>query len=237
MSIKYHHNLIQGSSEWFAARCGLLTASEMENIITPKTLQPVKKKNPDEHIDHLWELLGQRITGYVEPAYVSDHMLRGQADEVDAKYEYEKKYARITDCGFVTNDKWGFTLGCSPDGLVNDDPLNGMGGVECKGRLQKFQVETILNNKMPDDYRIQVQTTLLITERQWWDFNSYCGGMPMLTVRVYPDAAVQKAIVEAATIFHQNLELMLTKYHRIAGDSARRLVPTVRRPPDMEMHL
>lgn len=230
--IKYYNNIIQGTEEWFAIRCGLLTASEMENIITPKTLQPVKKKNPDEHISHLWELLGQRITGYVEPAYIGDHMLRGQADEVDAKVEYEKKYARIADCGFVTNDKWGFTLGCSPDGLVGDD-----GGVECKGRLQKFQVETILNNQMPDDYRIQVQTTLLITERQWWDFNSYCGGMPMLTVRVEPDLAVQKAIVEAASEFHDNLERMLTKYKSVIEDSAARLVSTERRPPDMEMHL
>ncbi len=232
MTIKYHHNLIQGTEDWYAARCGLLTASEMENIITPKTLQPVKKKNPEEQIDHLCELLGQRITGYVEPAYVGDHMLRGQADEVDAKSAYEKKYARITDCGFVTNDKWGFTLGCSPDGLVGDD-----GGVECKGRLQKFQVETILNNKMPDDFRIQVQTTLLITERQWWDFISYCGGMPMLTVRVYPDASVQQAIVEAATVFHENLDRMLAKYKSVIEDTAVRLVPTVRRPPEETLHL
>ena len=35
MTITYHPELIQGSDEWHAARCGLLTASEMKLIVTP----------------------------------------------------------------------------------------------------------------------------------------------------------------------------------------------------------
>ena len=33
--IRYFPDLIQGSDEWMAARCGLLTASEMKHILTP----------------------------------------------------------------------------------------------------------------------------------------------------------------------------------------------------------
>ena len=33
--VKYHHDIVQGSDEWLAARCGLLTASEMKLIVTP----------------------------------------------------------------------------------------------------------------------------------------------------------------------------------------------------------
>ena len=33
--ITYHAKLTQGSEEWHAARCGLLTASEMHLIVTP----------------------------------------------------------------------------------------------------------------------------------------------------------------------------------------------------------
>ena len=33
--ITYRPDLFQGSAEWHAARCGLLTASEMRLIITP----------------------------------------------------------------------------------------------------------------------------------------------------------------------------------------------------------
>jgi hypothetical protein len=95
----------------------LLTASEFDRILTP-TLKIAD--NPKSRA-HLWEMAAQRITGYVEPQYISDAMLRGQEDEIIARDLYSKHYAKVEQCGFVTNDKWGFTLGCSPDGLVGDD--------------------------------------------------------------------------------------------------------------------
>ena len=33
--VRIHAEMIQGSDEWLAARCGLLTASEMKLIVTP----------------------------------------------------------------------------------------------------------------------------------------------------------------------------------------------------------
>src|ERR1017187_7932586 len=157
MTITYHRNIAQRSPEWYALRCGMLTASEMKNVITPKTLQPVKKKNPDEEIDLLWKLASERIMKYAEPEFSTYDMLRGYDDEADALYHYREHYGEVEDCGLVTNDQWGFTLGFSPDGLRGDDGI-----VECKGRMPKFQLETILSGVMPDEYRIQVQTGLLI---------------------------------------------------------------------------
>src|SRR6185503_2135159 len=123
VTIRYHPELIQGSDEWLAARCGMLTASEMKLIITPS----LKAASNDKERSHLFELMAQRVTGYVEPAYVSDDMLRGMADEVEARILYAKHYAPVTDMGFITNDRWGFTIGCSPDGLIGND-----GMLECK---------------------------------------------------------------------------------------------------------
>ena len=80
--IKYFPELIQGGDEWLAARCGLLTASEMKLIISPEKLEPADN---DKTRAHVWELLAQRITRYVEPKYVGSDMLRGQADEVEAR--------------------------------------------------------------------------------------------------------------------------------------------------------
>jgi hypothetical protein len=117
--IRHFPNLIQGSEEWLAERCGLLTASEMKLILTPT----LKIAANDKERAHLYELLAQRITGYVEPHYVSDDMLRGQLDEVEARNIYAKNYAPVTDIGFITNNKWGFTIGYSPDGLIGDDGL------------------------------------------------------------------------------------------------------------------
>lgn len=216
--IHYHADLIQGSDEWLAARRGLLTASEMRLIITP-TLKVAKNEKASAH---LYELLAQRITGYVEPRYVSDDMLRGQVDEIEARALYAKHYAPVREMGFITNDEWGFTLGYSPDGLVGDDGL-----IECKSRRQKFQAETIIAGEMPDEYMIQVQTGLLVTGRRWCDFISYCGGMPMVTIRVPADDAIQDAIIEAATDFELRLSKMEEAYQTsLLGG---RHIPTERR--------
>src|SRR3990167_6843088 len=62
-SITIYAEMVQGSDEWAAVRCGLLTASEMHLIVTP-TLKPASN---DKERGHLYELLAQRITRYVEP--------------------------------------------------------------------------------------------------------------------------------------------------------------------------
>lgn len=224
--IRYHRDLVQGSAEWLAARCGLLTASEMKLIVTPT----LKMASNDKERAHLFELLAQRITRYVEPHYVSDDMLRGQDDEIDARILYGKTYSHIEEVGFITNDKFGFTIGYSPDGLVGNDGL-----VECKSRRQKYQIETLINGVIPDDYVIQVQTGLLVSERKWLDFVSYSGGLPMVTIRVFPDLKVQDAIVAAATAFEKRLSDRMAEY-RATLKSEARLLPTERRI-EQEMHL
>ena len=218
MTITIHNDLVQGSDEWLQARCGLLTASEMCRILTPT----LKVANNDKSRAHVWELLSQRITGYVEPTYIGDEMLRGMADEITARDLYSKQYAPVVEAGFITNDQWGFSIGYSPDGLVGDDGL-----IEVKSRRQKFQVETIANGIAPDDYMLQLQTGLLVTGRKWIDFISYCGGLPMVTLRVEPIEEYQSAIVEAATQFEGRVQSELARY-KSACTTLARLIPTER---------
>lgn len=231
--IRYYPDLIQGSDEWLAARCGMLTASEMKLVLTPS----LKPASNDRKRAHLFELLAQRITGYVEPQYISDDMLRGQEDEVEAKILYAEKYAPVQDMGFISNDRWGFTLGYSPDGLVGDDGL-----IECKSRRQKFQVQTIIENvaddgseTIPVEFMLQAQTGLLVSERKWLDLNSYSGGLPMATIRVYPEPRVQDAIIATATDFEERLAEKLERYRAALGRGLR-LLPTERRV-EQEMFL
>jgi len=196
MTITYHNDLIQGSDEWHAARCGLLTASEVKLILTPT----LKIAANDKTRAHVWELLAQRLTRYTEPSYIGDAMLRGWRDEILARDLYSQHYAQVTEAGFITNDRWGFTLGYSPDGLVGDDGL-----IECKSRAQKFQIQTIAENEVPGEFMLQLQTGLLVTGRAWVDFISYSGGLPMLVKRVLPDLEIQGAIIDAATAFELTL--------------------------------
>jgi hypothetical protein len=226
IGVQIHCDYDQGSGKWLEARCGMLTASELDRIITP-TLKIAD--NPKSRA-HLWELAAQRISGYVEPSYISDAMLRGQEDEILARDLYSKHFAPVQTCGFVTNDKWGFPLGCSPDGLVGDDGL-----IEVKSRGQKFQVQTLCeffeDGTTPDDFTIQVQGQLLITERKWCDLLSYSGGLPMIPMRIFPDEAVQSAILDAAAKFEARInEVVATWQAAIASDL--KLIPTERTVED-----
>ena len=201
--IRYYRDIEQGSDEWLAVRRGILTASEMRLIMTP-TLRPASN---DKERAHLFELIGQRITGYTEPHYISDDMLRGHEDEVAARIRYAEHFAPVTECGFVTNDDHGVVIGYSPDGLVGDDGL-----IECKSRRQKYQIETILADEVPAEYLLQCQTGLLVTGRKWLDFISYCGGLPMFVKRVWPCQEIQHAIIAAASAFEQRLAAAQARY-------------------------
>lgn len=219
MTITLHPNIEQGSDAWLALRCGILTASEMKHIITPT----LKTANNDKTRGHVFELLFQRLTSHVEPQYISDAMLRGQEDEFYARQAYAEHFAPVVETGLITNDRWGFTIGYSPDGLVGNDGL-----IECKSRVGKYQVQTIAENAVPDEYTIQVQTALLVSEREWLDFISYCGGLPMFVTRVFPDPDIHAAIVTAATAFEERLSEKEQEY-RATLAAMPKLIPTERR--------
>lgn len=221
-----HRDLIQGSDEWLAARCGLLTASEVSKIITPSTLKPARN---DASRGHVAEIAAQRITRHVEPSYIGDDMLRGIEDEHHARVAYAEHFAPVEEVGFMTEDRWGFTLGYSPDGLVGED-----GAVEVKSRRQKFQVGVIARGaaEIPIEHMLQMQTGLLVTGRRWVDYVSYCGGLPMIAIRVDPDPDMQAAILAAAEVFEAGVAEIVRAYERAIGAGGR-LVETVRRTHEM----
>lgn len=203
MAIIHHEYVEQGSDEWMKLRCGVLTAGEFKHILTPT----LKLANNDKTRQHVWEIAAQRINDYTEPTYMSHDMVRGHVDEVDARIIYEEKYEKVDDCGFITNDKFGFILGYSPDGLVGENGL-----IECKSRRQKYQMQTIALDEVPEEFVLQLQAGLLISERHWIDFVSYCGGMHMYVKRVYPDTEIQDAIIDAAKSFETRVNEVIELY-------------------------
>lgn len=220
--VVYHRDLEQGTAAWLKARCGLLTASEIKHILTPK----LKIADNKETRTHLWELLAQRITGHVEESFESWDIMRGREDEIEARLQYHRNYAPVEECGFITNDKWGFKLGFSPDGLVGDDGL-----IECKSRKPKYQVQTIVESAaadtIPEEFMLQCQTALLVSERSWIDFISYAGGLPMSTTRVYPIPAYEDVILTAAEKFEADLADKRVIYDAMLASGAR-LISTKR---------
>lgn len=222
MTVTYHRDVEQGSLEWLELRRGILTSSEMKLIITPT----LKVAANGEVKKHLYDLLAQRVTGHIEPHFQTYDMERGNFDEEHARAKYSEEYEPVEEVGFVTNDKLGFVIGCSPDGLVGDD-----GQIEAKSRLQKLQMHTLIEHialgEIPPDYLIQVQSSLFVTERKWLDFVSYSGGMHMACVRCYPDAKIHEALGNAAIQFEADLAAKREIYEKLIASDAR-LVPTER---------
>lgn len=224
MGIQYH-DVLQGSEEWANLRIGLITASEMGLLMTPKTL---KSAANDKMRKHLWELLAQRITKYVEPRFYGDDMARGHEDEVDARNLYSQNFSPVEQVGIITNDKWGFTLGYSPDGLIE----NRTAGIECKSRLQRYQIQTIIewaeSQKAPEEYLLQCQTGMLVGELNYLDLISYSGGLPMRTMSIWPDDKIHNAIVEVTGEVEAELKRRLDLYHDVVANDPL-LIPTERR--------
>ena len=223
-----HEDLEQGTPEWLAARRGLMTASEMNLVLTP-TLKP---SNNDKTRAHIYEIAAQRITEWTEPTYVGDAMLRGHADEITARDLYSDRIEPVEEKGFITRDFGGFTLGYSPDGCGVMSNF----GIEVKSRIQKHHVKTIITDEVPVEYMLQIQTGLLITGWDYIDFISFSAGLPMWVVRVEPDPVYQDAIMTAAEAFEMSVREQIAAYSdRIANCGT--LIETEREPDEMEVFL
>lgn len=218
----------QGSDEWHQARTGLLTASEMNLALTP-TLKPSDNAKTRAHV---YELAAQRITGYTEPTYIGDEMLRGQADEITARDLYSDAYEPVEELGFITRDFGGFTIGYSPDGGCIMSPR----GIEIKSRRQKFMVQTVVDGVVPTEHMLQVQTGLLVTGWEEIAFITYCGGMPLSVIDVKPEAKYQDAILKAAEDFEARVADVMQRYEeRVAAYDVVIETERVDYDQDMEM--
>ncbi|MET0993135.1 MAG: lambda exonuclease family protein [Mycobacterium sp.] len=204
MSLEVFNELEQGSDEWLAARCGIVTASVVGQLITPKTIKPATN---DTSRGLVATLAAERITGHVEPMFPNRDMERGTLDEPYAREIYSEKYSWATEVGFMVRDDWGFKLGYSPDGLVDTDGL-----IEIKSRNQKIQLATILADEVPLANMAQCQAGLLVSGREWIDYVSYAGGMPLYVKRVLPDMRWFHAIQEAVESAEKEVARMIETY-------------------------
>lgn len=210
--IKYYYDLEQGTDEWLQARLGIVTASEVNNLITPKgtnKLIPNKKgKVSDSVIAYACEIAAQREFMRIEETFLSWDMQRGHAEEVLARDFYSENYLQSKECGFIVRDFGVFKIGGSPDGLIGEN-----GGLEIKCRKPKFQVSTIVSNEVPEEYINQIQASMLISGREWWDFVSYSNGLPFFVKRVFPDPVRQEMIGDACHDFEALVEEVIKGYN------------------------
>lgn len=189
----------QGSQEWIDARLGIPTASAFSRLITPKTRKPSAGAQKYMH-----ELLAEWLTGYSMDDATSSFMERGRDMEIDAVQYYELLNDVDTEeVGFCLSDDGKY--GASPDRLVGDD-----GGLEIKCLSAPNHIAALLTlGKSPEknDYYAQVQGSLWVTGRQWWDFICYHPSIQSVVVRYERDTEFIAQLAKIVDEFTDRLEV------------------------------
>ena len=150
--LKIYTEIKQGSDEWFELRKGKMTASNATAIGTcGKGLDTYVLKKVAEVLSS-----GKRDT------YTNKDLDRGNELEPIARSIYELETGDdVYEVGFIEKDKYS---GCSPDGLVRED-----GGIEIKCVDDIHYLKILLSDKIESGYNWQIQMSLFISGRKWWD--------------------------------------------------------------------
>lgn len=186
----------QGSDEWHAARCGILTASVMSCLLVDG--KGVAGFGAGA-LTLMNELIGERFTGEAAGKFGGNgHTERGHELEPQARaFVSERLGVEIVNVGIILNHGCGY----SPDGLIGNDGL-----IEIKTKLPKLQVDVILDGVIPKDHVVQCQVGLWISERDHIDFASFWPGMPLFHKRAGRDEAMIRKLAERAKTFYEVME-------------------------------
>jgi putative phage-type endonuclease len=166
--------LEQRTPEWFAIRCGRVTASRIADLMA-KT----KSGYSTSRANYRAQLVVERLTGVVEQSYCNAAMQHGIDTEAEAREAYQQHMlCTVEEVAFVAHPRIDMA-GASPDGLVGDD-----GMVEIKCPNTATHIETLLGGTVADKYLKQVQFQMACTGRAWNDFVSYDPRLPE-TMRLF----------------------------------------------------
>jgi len=180
------HDVTQRSPEWYELRRGMPTASRFDSILTPAKGEPSKAQDT---------LIAELIEEAMLPAqdgvitYLSPEMEQGIILEAEARCRYELDHGTVTSVGFLTSQCGRY--GCSPDGLVGTD-----GGLELKCPALRTHIAWMLKGGLPNEHKVQVHGSMVVSRRRWWDFFSYSRYADPLHVHVEWDSFTDRLETE-----------------------------------------
>lgn len=200
------HDVEQGSEEWLRMHLGIPTASRFGKIVTPKTRKP-----STQAFGLICELVAEWMLGEGVNVPMTQHMQRGLVLEGEAVNRYEFDHnVEAQRVGFVTDDDE--SVGCSPDALIGDD-----GGLEIKCPGAVKHIEYLLEpDRLRAAYFAQVQGSLWICGRQWWDLMSWHPNLPPVRLRIVPDDEYIEALAEGVNRINERVKEVLQQFGYVA---------------------
>lgn len=204
--------IVQGSPEWFAIRCGKVTASKIADLTArTKTGWGASRAN------YAAQLVAERLTGVVAESFTHAAMQWGTDTEPHARAAYEFITDRSVELiGFAVHPTIPMS-GASPDGSVGDDGL-----IEIKCPNTATHIETLLGATVPSKYIGQMQWQMACTDRKWCDFVSFDPRMPesmrLFIQRIHRDdaaiAEIEKQVRDFLLEIDSTVKALTAKYGR-----------------------
>jgi putative phage-type endonuclease len=197
-------NIQQKSEAWHEARCGRVTGTRFSQLVAGEKTKEYQKLISD--------ITCEIITGRQEETYSNAIMENGIETEPDARAEYASLFGiEVKEVGFIIPDeehKYHEWIGVSPDGVAAP------GMIEIKCPLMRTHLEYIEANRLPAEYRHQVQGQLFVTGFEFCDFVSYVEGMKPFIIRVYPDLELFKEFETRLDKLIIDVNKKLETYHK-----------------------
>jgi hypothetical protein len=204
----------QRSEEWFAARCGSLGASQLnEALATTKNGWGASRENLKNRI------IAERLTGTPTESFTNAAMQWGVDQEDNARKAYEAHTGTFVDeMGIAFHPVLKHTH-ASPDGLVGDDGL-----LEIKCPNTTTHIETLKSQKVPSKYMNQMLWQMRCVDRQWCDYVSFDPRLPqhlqLFVKRVERDDVAIAELEAKVAEFLTEVECEIDELNRRFSDDA-----------------
>jgi hypothetical protein len=193
-------NCEQNSAEWLKARAGIPTASQFHAILAKGK---AGTKDGKTRRTYMLKLADEIYSGEPMENISNKHTERGHAMEAEARDLYAfKTGAQLERVGFLKNGR----KGASPDSLIGS-----AGGAEIKTKLPHLLYDDLLAGEIPSEHFAQIQGTLWVSERQWWDLVIYWPKRPLFIKRVFRDELYIQKLATAVDAFNAELDETVAK--------------------------
>lgn len=206
-------NVVQGSSEWFEARCGHVSASRVADA-----LAVLKRKEGEAACRRnlRMAIVAERLTERHSANYVSPAMDWGTENEPLARTAYEMKTDETVDLvGYVLHPtiEWA---GASPDGLCGKEGL-----IEAKCPNTTTHLDYLIAGVVPEEYKPQMYWQMACTGRKWVDFVSFDPRLPekhqLFVKRLMRDEAIILSMETGVIQFLAEVEQVIDQLNK--GDA------------------